>query len=122
MKETMRKLFSITSTTLVLPGGLHAEALELPAFENLHGPNACNGRAFRRQREVGEPLSRSARRCSHRQTVGLSLLHPREDAQFSYRHASYQQLPRIPRKATEEIDRFGHLTGLTRLRALVECA
>jgi hypothetical protein len=38
MAETMRKLFSITSTTLVLLGGLHAEALELPAFEKFGFP------------------------------------------------------------------------------------
>jgi hypothetical protein len=38
MEETMRKLFSITSTTLVLLGGLHAEALELPAFEKFVFP------------------------------------------------------------------------------------
>ena len=35
--------------------------------------------------------------------VGLSPFHPREDAQFSYRHASYQQLRRILSKATEEL-------------------
>ena len=34
----MRKLFSITSTTLVLLGGLHAEALELPALEKFGFP------------------------------------------------------------------------------------
>jgi hypothetical protein len=38
MEETMRKFFSITSTTLVLLGGLHAEALELPAFEKFGFP------------------------------------------------------------------------------------
>jgi hypothetical protein len=38
MEESMRKLLSITSTTLVLLGGLHAKASELPAFEKFGFP------------------------------------------------------------------------------------
>jgi hypothetical protein len=38
MEESMRKLLSITSTTLVLLGGLHAQASDLPTFEKFGFP------------------------------------------------------------------------------------
>jgi hypothetical protein len=38
MEESMRKLLSITSTALVLLGGLHAQASDLPTFEKFGFP------------------------------------------------------------------------------------
>ena len=61
----MRKLFSITSTTLVLLGGLHAEALELPAlekfgFSNHPDPGFCARHRRDRSRVVNTRRKRIA--------------------------------------------------------------
>jgi hypothetical protein len=47
------------------------------------------------------------------ESPGPSLLHAREDAQFSFRHAKLPTGPTHSEQGDTGIDRFGHFAGLT---------